>query len=477
MILTLVTFVGVGLTLYLANPFDQTLDVTVRLYRIGVVFLFSIILLLLLLVACLLIFHTRQRRLSLKELVAAKEVVVENLREADVTLKLILDRLPVSIFICKSDMQIDWASGEAKKMTGVSAGETLQQMKLGIDVKVSDKNRNDVNLFALAEKFKQQEVEFTKVGGESHPALLNKETYEAAGEEYHLFCALDLTTHKKLEKSLMHARKMESVGQLAAGFTQEFNSPAQFIGPNLHFIFSAVEDVFQILESYERIFNKIYLDANPETSSIIEQLIDLKEDENLSYLREELPKATLQTKEGIERITQIVRVIKKVSQPFTVGGSQSVDINAIFEAIVDIAGSQWTNVANIELDLTPELQAVDCVMGEITEVLQRFIENGIKAIENAIEPGAYSKGILKIVTSNSKDFVEIQISDSGTGISQEMRTKIENSAFTSVRPASGSGQGLYLAYKLICDKHGGTLQFDTAEGVGTVFTIRLPAAL
>ena len=64
--------------------------------------------------------------------------------------------------------------------------------------------------------------------------------------------------------------------------------------------------------------------------------------------------------------------------------------------------------------------------------------------------------------------------DTGTGIPEEIRDKVFEPFFTTREVGKGTGQGLAIARNVIVARHNGTLTFQSQEGVGTVFTIRLP---
>jgi signal transduction histidine kinase len=69
--------------------------------------------------------------------------------------------------------------------------------------------------------------------------------------------------------------------------------------------------------------------------------------------------------------------------------------------------------------------------------------------------------------------VEVLISDTGTGIPEAIREQVFHPFFTTKEVGKGTGQGLSLA-KSTVEKHGGEISFQTEEGRGTTFLIRLP---
>ena len=65
----------------------------------------------------------------------------------------------------------------------------------------------------------------------------------------------DITDRKQLESQLMQAKKMESIGQLAAGIAHEINTPAQFVGDNTRFVQDAFSDLMELSGSYRKLFD------------------------------------------------------------------------------------------------------------------------------------------------------------------------------------------------------------------------------
>ncbi len=83
-------------------------------------------------------------------------------------------------------------------------------------------------------------------------------------------------------------------------------------------------------------------------------------------------------------------------------------------------------------------------------------------------------GRLTVSSRADEDSVVICIADNGTGIPADIADKIFNPFFTTKDVGKGTGQGLPIAQDIIVAKHGGKIDFETAQGKGTAFTIRLP---
>jgi two-component system, NtrC family, sensor kinase len=122
-----------------------------------------------------------------------------------------------------------------------------------------------------------------------------------------------------------------------------------------------------------------------------------------------------------------------------------------------------------------ELPPVRCQLGDLTQVFLNLLINAAHAIGDVVKDTG-SKGKIRVATRTDGDFVEISITDSGSGISEGVRSKIFDPFFTTKEVGKGTGQGLALARAVVVDKHGGTLTFETELGKGTSFRIRLPLA-
>ena len=218
----------------------------------------------------------------------------------------------------------------------------------------------------------------------------------------------------------------------------------------------------------------------------LEAKIDALNDElDLDYLAEEVPQALTQSLEGIAQVSRIVKAMKQFSHPDSQGREAS-NINAALENTVTVARNEWKYVAEVDLDLDPQLPPVPCYLGELNQVFLNIVVNAAHAIEEKLastasasasgEEADAGKGLIKISTQSIDDPVEIRIGDSGNGIPEQARPRIFDLFFTTKEVGKGTGQGLALAYSVVVEKHGGEISFETESGVGTTFIIRLPLA-
>lgn len=280
--------------------------------------------------------------------------------------------------------------------------------------------------------------------------------------------------HKELEAShnqALQSEKLASVGQLAAGIAHEINTPIQFVGDNTRFLDEAFEDLFSLIDVYGEQTRSV-LEGNAD-KELAEKANAKKEEVDVEYLTEEVPNAISQSLEGIDRVTKIVRSMKDFSHP----GSDSkeiIDLNQAIESTITVSKNEWKYTAELETDLDTSLIDVPCYPGEFNQVVLNIIVNAAHAIEDTRSDDNDALGKISLATKRLDDFAEVRISDSGTGMPEEVRKRIFEPFFTTKGVGKGSGQGLAIAYTVIVDKHKGTLVVESEQGKGTTFIIRLP---
>lgn len=267
----------------------------------------------------------------------------------------------------------------------------------------------------------------------------------------------------KLKAQFLHAQKLEAVGQLSAGIAHEINTPAQYLKINIDFLYEATDDLIEFIENIKKLETLNIKDAQGKIYNALEEI-------DWEYLREEIPNAIEQSKEGVKRISSIVSAIKEFSHPAN-KQKKLFDLNRIVETTVTISKNEWKDVAVMELDLDPDLPEIPLLSEDMGHVILNLIVNASYAIN---ENQQNDKGIIKISTRNNGDMVEMRIKDTGTGIPEDSRSRIFDPFYTTKEEGKGTGQGLTICYDIITNKHNGTIEFNTETGKGTEFVINIP---
>lgn len=284
----------------------------------------------------------------------------------------------------------------------------------------------------------------------------------------------DVTQERRIEKQLHQAQKLESIGQLAAGIAHEINTPIQYIGDNTRFLKQSFSDLMTFFDSCNDLVSENKDKENQSQLCLeIEKLIN---EADYEFLSEEIPGAIEQSLEGIDRVAEIVRVMKEFSHP-GLEEKTSIDINQALRNTVSVARNEWKYYADVNMELGDNLPPVTCFPGELNQVFLNLIVNAAHAIKAKIGKDSSQKGKITIRTSADADWLNIVFEDTGTGIPEEVRDKIFNPFFTTKDVGVGTGQGLSITHSIIVEKHKGLIDFTSEIDVGTSFTIKLPLAL
>jgi PAS domain S-box-containing protein len=280
-----------------------------------------------------------------------------------------------------------------------------------------------------------------------------------------------IAEQKRLQTQLVHAQKLESIGQLAAGIAHEINTPTQYVGDNTRFLKDAFASINEVVQMCELLI--VAASRGELSDELVMQAKDVTAAADLNYLTEEVPKAIDQSLEGIGRVTHIVRAMKEFSHPDR-GIKEMTDLNKAISCTITVARNEWKYVAELVEDFDPALPHVMCFANDFNQVILNLIVNAAHAIADraGAEPG--SKGTITVTTRAVGEYVEARIADTGGGIPADIRSKIFDPFFTTKGIGKGTGQGLAIAYAVVVEKHSGTIDFESEVGKGTTFIIRIP---
>ncbi len=300
--------------------------------------------------------------------------------------------------------------------------------------------------------------------------LLRNEKLSGAVVTFHDVSARQQAEERRsyLERELNQMHKMEAVGQLAGGIAHEINTPIQYVGDNLRFLQDSCAEITTLLTAYRELLDQAQTvdELKPQVAAVREAM----EEMDLEFLQEEMPTALTQSISGAEQVAHIVKAMKEFAHP---GQKQMAmaDLNQIVTSTATVSRNEWKYAAEMEFDLATELPQIMCMAPEISQVVLNLIVNAAHAIQGS---GKDEKGIIRIVTGSNGKHAEIRITDNGSGIPEAVQASVFNPFFTTKDVGKGTGQGLAICQDVVVSKHHGEIFFETEEGVGTTFVIRLP---
>ena len=200
----------------------------------------------------------------------------------------------------------------------------------------------------------------------------------------------------------------------------------------------------------------------------------LAEIRDKELLQSQLLQAISESRNGVSRVSSIVMAMKKFSHP----GSKTKEtqsLNAIINTTVTVARNEWKYVADMERDLDPDLPRIPLLADEMGQVILNMLVNAAHAIDERLGDNPDGNmGKITISTQADHECVELRITDTGTGMSEDVKSRIFDPFYTTKKVGKGSGQGLAISHDVIVEKHRGTVTVESVVNESTTFIIRLP---
>ena len=281
-------------------------------------------------------------------------------------------------------------------------------------------------------------------------------------------------TLKQLKNSqlqLIRSEKMATLGQMVAGVAHEVNTPLSYVQNNLEIIGQLTEQYEELIEQVQNLKAGLEsadgqaADANDAQieqllSDIISAANEIEEDDLTSELKELIKDSLF----GVEQITEMVLNLRNFAR-LDESKVKSIDLRECIEASLKIAGNSIKHHEVItELTPTPEIK---CSPSQINQVLVNLLNNAAQAMDDSTE------GKITISTHADAEFVYIDVSDNGKGMSQATLSQLFEPFFTTKAAGEGTGLGMAIS-KQIMEQHNGDIVATSTEGVGTQFRLSLP---
>jgi PAS domain S-box-containing protein len=265
------------------------------------------------------------------------------------------------------------------------------------------------------------------------------------------------------QTKLIQTEKMLSLGQLVAGIAHEINNPTSFIYGNLDFAQEYANNLLDLIKLYQQYYPKPFPYVQDKIKAI-----------ELDFIMADLPMLISSMQVGAERIINIVTSLRTFAH-MDEAEYKKIDIHKGLESTLQLLEhrlKKQSKRAQIEvIKQYSSLPLVECYAGQLNQVFMNILLNAIDALDEA----QISQPKITVSTNFTKDnLISISITDNGNGISEEIQKKLFNLFFTTKPVGKGTGMGLPLSYKIITEKHKGTLECLSKVGAGTTFIIQIP---
>lgn len=302
-------------------------------------------------------------------------------------------------------------------------------------------------------------------------ALQNQEMLAALAQSRSEELETAMLALEKAQLQFIQAEKMSSLGQIVAGVAHEINNPANFIYGNLFHTEIYLRQLLELINTYQQHYPKPVLAIQEKVESI-----------DLPFLLEDLPKLLDSMQAGAKRIKHIVESLRNFSR-LDEAQLKAVDIHEGLDSTLLILQNRISYTPNNQPEIIViteygNLPLVNCYPGQLNQVFFNILTNAIDVLEEKLihlKLKSSFTPLIRIRTTVDKvGWVNIQIFDNGSGISEDVKNKIYDPFFTTKPVGQGTGLGLSISYKIVVQTHGGKLNCISAKGQGTTFQIELP---
>jgi len=371
---------------------------------------------------------------KLKQYTRNLEILV---REANVELERayqfrenIIENSPDAIVCVRKGGEIIIFNSAAERLLGYKKEEVIGKMNIvkvyppGGAKKVMKYLRSDD--FGGRGQLQKTEVAVLNKAGDEIPAHLSAAIlYEDGREAGSVGIFTDLREQRKLEKQLLRSEKLSSLGKLSAGIAHEINQPLTGVLTFAHLLLRKFKDDEKTRKDLETIVRE-----TTRIRGIVQGILD--------FARE----------------TPMQKKPRKIEEV----------LDQTFEIVVH---QQRFFGITLEKRYDQSLPEVVVDSNLMEQVFMNIILNALDAM--------HGSGVLTVKTRRHNGWAEVEFSDTGVGMPEEILDKIFDPFFTTKDSTEGMGMGLGLAVSYgIVKNHNGDILVSSKVGQGTTFSIRLP---
>ncbi|HYH98372.1 sensor histidine kinase, partial [Hyalangium sp.] len=255
----------------------------------------------------------------------------------------------------------------------------------------------------------------------------------------------------RMAGQLSASERMASMGLVAAGISHEINNPASFVLGNLHYIQKGLSLLSRSLN------------VEPGTTGVTPAW-GPREQEEFEAIQEAVSEAY----EGTRRICEIIRDMRALSRmdDATAGW---FELNEAIRSALRITRAETTPAAIVVVELAEGIQ-VKGTPGRVSQVFSNLLINAAQALSE----WKGTRREIRVTSHRVGDRAIVEVADTGPGIAPEHLSRVFQPFFTTKGLTTGTGLGLSISRDIV-RRLGGDIEVQSQKGVGTVFTVSLPA--
>jgi two-component system, NtrC family, sensor kinase len=354
----------------------------------------------------------------------------------------IVESINVGILAADLEDRVGSWNSQIEKLTGISresaVGRTLRDLLPGDLCDQLAGLSGEAGIHNIY-KFVLRPIPTRSAGGEMRDAREIRETRDATlniavaplvsreGDRIgRLIICDDITDRAELEKRLVQADKLSSIGLLAAGVAHEVNTP------------------LAVISTYAQMLAK-QISGDAEKAPLLEKI-------------------ARQTFRASEIVNSLLNFSRTSPTEFV-----TVDLNKVIRETLTLLDHQLSKAGvEVKLALDENLPRIKGNPGKLQQVFLNLFLNARDAME--------SGGILALSTATEDGLVKAIVADSGAGMSRENAARIFDPFFTTKIAKKGTGLGLSVSYGIVRE-HGGDIEVQSELGAGARFELSFPPSV
>ncbi len=310
------------------------------------------------------------------------------------------------------------------------------------------------------------EIQGRRQSGEPVPLEISVAVIDLESNREFVASIRDLTERHRMRAMLLQSEKLASIGLLSAGVAHEINNPLAYVANNLAVL---QRDVGSLIPMVDALETAAVAPNREAQAAALHDAHRAADDLDWPYVREHLPPLIQRTREGVQRVADIVANLRGLARTGPTR-FELLSLSDLIDTALEMAQSRMAH-SNIEVRLDrPDLPKIPGVAAQISQVFLNFLVNAVQAIEQTKRP---IDNRITIRLSEVGGFQVFEIEDNGVGIEPDALARIFDPFYTTKPVGEGTGLGLAISHGIITG-HGGSIQVESRAGQGTTFRVLLP---